>query len=254
MCVFQSNKRSSHIMLDKELAQATKLAQQANKRVEKLRGRLLKETEKAHAGLKRDLTAARKKHSEATTRLNQARAAMRSKSSSVNQRRVDDLLKQVQELTDSMGSMARAAYDYAERLVPIRADLALETRKAQAAERAAEVVEKATKRQRSSTAASDTAAAKTRKKAPAKKTAAGKKAAVSKKAPVKKAPVKKAPVKKAAVKKTPAKKVPAKKAASGTAAAKAATVKQSAAASTAAAPAKRRGPGRPKAAPKRPED
>src|SRR6056297_2268827 len=103
-------------MLEKEMAQASKLAQQANKRVEKLRAQLLAETEKAHAGLKRDLTAARKKHSAASTRLNQARSAMRSKSTSVNQRRVDDLLKQVQELTDSMGSMARAAYDYAERL------------------------------------------------------------------------------------------------------------------------------------------
>ncbi|MFN2289498.1 MAG: hypothetical protein ABR578_14305, partial [Chromatocurvus sp.] len=177
-------------MLEKEMAQATKLAQQANRRVEKLRARLLTETEKAQAGLKRELTTARKKHSAATTRLNQARSAMRSKSSTVNQRRVDDLLKEVQELTDSMGNMARAAYGYAEKLVPIRADLALETRRAQAAERAADVVEKASNRQRSSAAATGAAKAKTARKTPAKKTAVKKRAAAKKK-PVaeKKAPM-----------------------------------------------------------------
>ena len=46
-------------MLEKELAQATRMAEEANKRVEKLRARLLAETEKAHARVKRDLDAAR---------------------------------------------------------------------------------------------------------------------------------------------------------------------------------------------------
>ena len=49
-------------MLEKELAQATKMAQRANKQVEQLRKKLLSETEKAHAKAKRDLTAARNKH------------------------------------------------------------------------------------------------------------------------------------------------------------------------------------------------
>ena len=46
-------------MLEKELAQATKLAERANREVEKLRKRLLAETEKAHSRAKRDLAAAR---------------------------------------------------------------------------------------------------------------------------------------------------------------------------------------------------
>ena len=45
-------------MLEKELAQATKMAEQASKRVEQLRQRLLKETEKTHDRVKRELAAA----------------------------------------------------------------------------------------------------------------------------------------------------------------------------------------------------
>lgn len=120
-------------MLEKELAQATRMAEEANKRVEKLRARLLAETEKAHAKVKRDLDAARKKHDQASARLNKARAALRSKATSANQKRVDELVRQVQDLTETIASMARAAYDYAEKLVPIRADLVLEARKAEAA-------------------------------------------------------------------------------------------------------------------------
>ena len=46
-------------MMEKELAQATKLAEQANKKVAQLRKKLLAETEKAHARAKRELSAAR---------------------------------------------------------------------------------------------------------------------------------------------------------------------------------------------------
>jgi hypothetical protein len=181
-------------MLEKELAQATRMAEDANKRVEKLRERLLAETEKAHNKVKRDLEAARKKHKAATERLEKARAQLRSNSTSANQKRVDALLKQVGELTDTIASMARAAYEYAEKLVPIRADLVLEARKAQAAERAAEMVEKAAARQARSGSG---------KKAPAKKKAAAKKSsAAGKKSPAKKSPGRK----KAAAKKTTAKK------------------------------------------------
>ena len=55
-------------------------------------------------------------------------------------------MKQVQALGDSVAEVAKAAYDYAEKLAPMRADLALEARKAQAAERAAAMVEKAAAR------------------------------------------------------------------------------------------------------------
>ena len=62
-------------MLEKELAQATKLAEQANKKVEQLRKRLVSESEKAHARAKRELTAARKRHTTANARLKKARDA-----------------------------------------------------------------------------------------------------------------------------------------------------------------------------------
>ena len=39
-------------ILEKELAQATKMAEQANQRVEKLREKLVAETEKTHSKLK----------------------------------------------------------------------------------------------------------------------------------------------------------------------------------------------------------
>lgn len=132
-------------MLEKELAQATKMAEDANRRVEKLRARLLAETEKAHTRVKRDLEAARKKHAAASERLTKARGALRSNATSANQKRVDELVKQVQDLSETIAGIARAAYEYAEKLVPIRADLVLEARKADAAERAAEMVERAAK-------------------------------------------------------------------------------------------------------------
>ena len=50
-------------MLEKELAQAVKLAQRANKEVSKLQANLLKETEKAVNRGKRELASARKKQS-----------------------------------------------------------------------------------------------------------------------------------------------------------------------------------------------
>jgi hypothetical protein len=45
-------------MLDKELDQATKMAEQANNKVERLRKRLVSESEKASARAKRELTSA----------------------------------------------------------------------------------------------------------------------------------------------------------------------------------------------------
>ena len=66
-------------MLEKELAQAVKLAQQANKEVEKLRTRLLKDAQTAVARGKRELAAARKKQKAANARLKKARGSLKSK-------------------------------------------------------------------------------------------------------------------------------------------------------------------------------
>ena len=52
-------------MLEKELAEAIKLAERANKEVEKMRTRLLAESEKAVKKGKNDLQAARKKQQQA---------------------------------------------------------------------------------------------------------------------------------------------------------------------------------------------
>ena len=130
-------------MLEKELDQATKLAEKANKRVEQLRKRLLAESEKASARAKRELASARKKHSTANTRLKKARGALRKKATPDNQKNVDALLTQVQELGDSVAQIAKAAYDAAEKYMTVKRDLILEERKARAANRAAALVEKA---------------------------------------------------------------------------------------------------------------
>ena len=74
-----------------------------------LRARLLAETEKAHARVKRDLDAARKKHDQASARLSKARTALRSKATSANQKRVDELVKQVQDLTAKLASTQNAS-------------------------------------------------------------------------------------------------------------------------------------------------
>ncbi len=66
-------------MLGKELAQAVKLAQRANREVSKLKAKLLKEAEGAVARNKRGLASARKKQSAANARLKKARASYRKK-------------------------------------------------------------------------------------------------------------------------------------------------------------------------------
>ncbi|QIB65421.1 hypothetical protein [Kineobactrum salinum] len=218
-------------MLEKELAQALKMAEQANRKVEQLQKKLLSETEKAYARVTTDLAEARKKHSSANARLKKARGALQGKPGTANQKRVEGLVGQVQELAESVGKIARAAYTSAERLVPIQADLALESRRAQAADRAASVVEKAAARRQQvqgkagrKTAAKKKSAAGSRKAAaPRKKAVTGKAATAKKAAPKKKAaaPKKKAvaPKKKAMPKKKAAasrKATPKKKATSAT--------------------------------------
>ena len=49
-------------MLEKELAQATKMAESAHKKVEQLRKKLVADSEKAHVRVKRELAASRKRH------------------------------------------------------------------------------------------------------------------------------------------------------------------------------------------------
>ena len=186
-------------MLERELAQAARMASKANQKVEQLRKRLLAESEKSHSQLKRELNAARKRYSTANSRLKKARGVLRRNATPANQKKVNELMRQVQSLADSVGKITKAAYEAAELLVTVKADAVLEARKAKAADRAAAMVERA--------------ASRTRKK-PAKKKAAAKKKSSSKKktAPKRKAAAKRkaAPKKKAGAKR---KSVPKKKAA-----------------------------------------
>ena len=151
-------------MLDKELAQATKMAEKANQKVEQLRKKLVSESEKASARAKRELSAARKKHGTASSRLKRAKAALRKQATPDNQKKVDALVKQVQDLGEAVAKIAKAAYEAAEKYMSVKTDAMLESRKAQAANRAASMVERATSK---------------------KKAAPKKKAAVKKKAPAK---------------------------------------------------------------------
>lgn len=183
-------------MLEKELAQATEMAHKANQKVEQLRKKLVAESEKSHARIKRELGAARKKHSSANSRLKKAKATLRTSATPANQEKVDKLLKQVQELGDSIASISKAAYEAAEKYVTVKTDAIMEARKAAAAERAAKAVEMAAVRASRKAAVKKKAAAK-------KKTAAKKKAVAKKKAATKK--------KTAAGNKSAAKKVAARK-------------------------------------------
>ena len=130
-------------MLEKELAQATKMAEKANNKVEQLRKKLVAESEKANVKLKRELGAARKKHNAANARLKKARASLRKKATPDNQKKVDALLQQVQDLADAVAKITRAAYDAAERYMTVKTDAIMEERKARAANQAASLVEKA---------------------------------------------------------------------------------------------------------------
>ena len=124
-------------MLERELAQATKIAAEANKKVEQLRRRLVSESEKASARAKRELVSARRQRTAANTRLKKARTNLRKKATPDNQQKVDALLKQVQELADAVTKITVTAYEAAEKLVAVKADAILAERKAKAADRAA---------------------------------------------------------------------------------------------------------------------
>jgi len=160
-------------MLEKELAKATKIAEQASSKVNKLRKQLLAESEKSNARIKRELSMARKRHQTANARLKSAKNALRKKATPDNHKKVEALMKQAQEFAESLPKIAKAAYEAAERYVSVKTDAVLEDRKAKAANQAASMVERA--------------ASKPAKKKPAakKKVAAKKKAAPKKKAPAK---------------------------------------------------------------------
>ena len=83
-------------MLEKELAKATKIAQQASSKVEKLRKQLLAESEKTHARNKRELGAARKRHKTANARLKSAKNALRRKATPDNHKKVEELMKNIE--------------------------------------------------------------------------------------------------------------------------------------------------------------
>jgi len=154
-------------MLEKELAKATKIAEQASSKVEKLRKQLLAESEKTHARNKRELGAARTRHKMANARLKSAKNALRKKATPDNHKKVEALMKQAQEFAESLPKIAMAAYEAAEKYVSVKTDAVMEDRKAKAANQAAIMVERA--------------AAKPKRKAAAKKKAAPKKKVAPKK-------------------------------------------------------------------------
>jgi len=162
-------------MLEKELAQATKLAQKANSRVEQLRKKMVNESHKTHARVKRDLLSARKRHTAASARLKRAQAALRRKATPDNHKKVEALMNQVQEFAESIPQMAKSAYEAAERLLSVKTDAVIEDRKAKAANQAARMVEKAASKPKKKPAAKKKAAPKkkaaARTKAPAKRKA-----------------------------------------------------------------------------------
>jgi colicin import membrane protein len=159
-------------MLEKELAKATKIAEQASSKVNKLRKQLLAESEKSNARIKRELSMARKRHKTANARLKSAQNALRKKATPDNHKKVEALMKQAQEFAESLPKIAKAAYEAAEKYVSVKTDAILEDRKAKAANQAASMVERA-------------AAKPAKKPAVKKKVAAKKKAAPRKKAPAK---------------------------------------------------------------------
>ena len=79
-------------MLEKELAEAIKMAERANKEVEKMRNRLLAEAEKQVRQGKRELQSARKKQTMANKRLKKARESLKKRPSSENRKQVDQLV------------------------------------------------------------------------------------------------------------------------------------------------------------------
>jgi colicin import membrane protein len=159
-------------MLEKELAKATKMAEQASGKVNKLRRKLLSDSEKSHARIKRELAAARSRHRTANARLKSAKNALRRKATPDNHKKVEELMKQAQEFAESLPKIARAAYEAAEKYMSVKTDAIMEDRKAKAANQAASMVERA-------------AAKPKRKPAAKKKVAAKKKAAPRKKVPAK---------------------------------------------------------------------
>ena len=168
-------------MLERELAEATKIAKQANDNVEKLRKQLLTDSEKTHVRIKRELVAARKRHKAANARLKSAKNALRKKATPDNHKKVEALMKQAQEFAESLPKIAKAAYAAAERYLSVKTDVVMEDRKAKAANQAASLVEKAAAKSRKKPAAKKKAVAR-KKAAPKKQATARKKAPAKRKA------------------------------------------------------------------------
>jgi colicin import membrane protein len=168
-------------MLERELAEATKIAKQANDKVEKLRKQLLTDSEKTHVRIKRELVAARKRHKAANARLKSAKNALRKKATPDNHKKVEALMKQAQEFAESLPKIAKAAYEAAERYLSVKTDVVMEDRKAKAANQAASLVEKAAAKPRKKPAAKKKAVAR-KKAAPKKQATARKKAPAKRKA------------------------------------------------------------------------
>ncbi|MCB1707538.1 MAG: hypothetical protein KDI10_02230, partial [Halioglobus sp.] len=148
-------------MLEKELAQAIKIAQKAHNRVEQLRKKLVAESEKLHARAKRELSVARKKRSITNARLAKARAALKARTTPDNQQKVEVLKKQAQELTQAIAEFSKAAYEAAEKYVTVKGDTTMAATKKKAAPKKKAVAKKAPAKKK----------AVAKKKAPAKKKA-----------------------------------------------------------------------------------
>jgi hypothetical protein len=82
-------------VLDKELAQLTEVARKAHNRVERLRKKLVAESERLRARAKRDMSVTRKTGSSATARLSRARVALKARALADGQQQVETVKKQV---------------------------------------------------------------------------------------------------------------------------------------------------------------
>ena len=180
-------------MLEKELADANRIAHKTHKKVESFRKTLVAESERLQARAKRELNVTRKKIGSANARLTKAGAALKAGTQSDNKQKVEVLKKQVQELTQAIADFSKAAFEAAEKYVTVKGDTTMVAKKKAAPKKKA-VAKKAPAKKK----------AVAKKKAPAKKKAVAKKKAPAKK----KVAAKKAPAKKKAVAK---KKAPAKK-------------------------------------------
>ena len=151
-------------VLEKELADANRIAHKTHKKVESFRKTLVAESERLQARAKRELNVTRKKIGSANARLTKAGAALKAGTQSDNKQKVEVLKKQVQELTQAIADFSKAAFEAAEKYVTVKGDTTMVAKKKAAPKKKA-VAKKAPAKKK----------AVAKKKAPAKKKAVAKK-------------------------------------------------------------------------------